>query len=145
VTRVERSAIIAHPAARLYRLVAEVERYPEFLPWCSRATETAESEDLTRATLEIDFHGIRQSFTTRNLHRRDESIVLTLVDGPFRRLDGHWTFRPLGPDACKVEFVLAWEFRSTLLERLVGPAFGRIANSIFEAFVRRADQPAEPA
>ncbi len=67
------------------------------------------------------------------------SIIMVLVDGPFRILDGQWIFKPLNPDSCKIEFRLHYEFSSKLLEKLLGPAFGHIANSLVDAFLKRAE------
>ena len=87
--------------------------------------------------------GLRQSFTTRNIHEMDRRVLMELVDGPFSRLDGVWEFTPLGDGkqrACKVEFTLSYGFSSTTLAALVGPVFDRIAGSLVDAFVKRADQ-----
>jgi ribosome-associated toxin RatA of RatAB toxin-antitoxin module len=138
MTSVERSALVSHPAAVMYGLVTDIEKYPEFLPWCKAARVNTVEGALVQATIEIDFHGIRQQFTTRNRNTPFESVVLDLVEGPFRHLEGRWTFSPLTAEACKIEFAMRYQFRSTLLERLVGPIFGQIANRMVDAFVRRA-------
>lgn len=91
------------------------------------------------ATLSIDYRGVRQRFTTRNAMQAGERIDMQLVDGPFRRLDGTWAFTPLAPRACRVDFRLAYELASPLLARAIGPAFAHIANTLVDAFVRRAD------
>jgi ribosome-associated toxin RatA of RatAB toxin-antitoxin module len=82
---------------------------------------------------------VRAHFTTDNANVPPESIVITLNHGPFRHLHGEWRFRALAADACKVEFELAYQFASHLLERVVGPVFSHIANSFIDAFVRRAE------
>lgn len=135
---VKRSVLVAHPAARMFDLVDAVESYPEFLPWCSGATVQHRDEARTRATLVIHYHGIRHSFTTENLKRPPHEMWIRLVDGPFRSLDGRWCFVALGEDGCRVEFRLHYEFSSRLLEKLVGPVFHYIANTLVEAFVRQA-------
>ncbi len=91
------------------------------------------------ARIDIDYHGVRAHFTTDNANHRPESIVVTLKDGPFRHLHGEWRFIALAPDACKIEFELAYEFKTHILERVVGPVFSHIANTFIDAFVRRAE------
>ena len=136
---VERSALVGHRAATMYALVDDIESYPRFLPWC-RATEVKlRDAERTIATIHIDYRGVRQAFTTDNSKQPDESIAMKLVEGPFRQLEGLWQFRPLGEDASKVELRLAYQLASPVLARLVGPVFEGIANSMVDAFVRRAD------
>jgi ribosome-associated toxin RatA of RatAB toxin-antitoxin module len=142
MTRVERSALVAYPAEQLFALVADIERYPQFLPWCRAARIDHREGDEVQATLEIDFHGLRQRFSTRNTEEAPRSITLALVSGPFKRLSGLWRFTALGEAACKVELTLEYEFGSLLLSRMVGPVFGRIANTMVDAFVKRAAQVA---
>jgi len=135
---VQRSALVPYPATLMYGLVADVERYPEFLPWCSSARIDSADGAAVLATLEIYFRGLRQRFTTRNVGTPPAALTVELVQGPFRHLNGHWTFIPLAAGASKIEFSMQYEFRSAVLERLVGPVFGQIANTMVDAFVRRA-------
>lgn len=136
---VERSALVPHPSARLYALVADIESYPQFLPWCSTATIQVREPHCVEATIGIDFRGIRQSFTARNTLEAEQAITIALVRGPFRSLNGLWRFRELAPAACKVELQMRYEFASALLERLAGPVFNHIAITLVDAFIRRAD------
>ena len=95
------------------------------------------------ARVGMSIGGLRQSFTTKNQHQEDRQVVMSLVDGPFSQLDGQWDFTPLGDgtqSACKVEFRLTYGFSSNTLARLVGPVFDKIASSLVEAFVKRADE-----
>ena len=87
----------------------------------------------------IDYHGVRQSFTTENTHVPPTRMQMTLVEGPFSQLDGEWRFTALRDDACKVEFDLNYEFSSKLLEKLIGPVFSKIADSFVESFRKRAE------
>jgi ribosome-associated toxin RatA of RatAB toxin-antitoxin module len=123
----------------MYSLVDDVVRYPEFLPWCGAAEILSRDEQNVHAALQINYKGIKQRFSTRNHVEAPKLIEITLVEGPFRHLDGRWRFTPLGSDACKVEFALRYEFSSRMLEKLVGPVFNYIANSFVDAFVKRAD------
>ena len=136
---VRRSVLVPYGAAAMFDLVDRVELYPEFLPWCGGALILATREGGKTARLDIDYHGVRAHFTTDNVNRAGESIVITLRDGPFRHLHGEWRFLPLAPDACKIELALAYEFATHVLERAVGPVFGHIANTFIDAFVRRAE------
>ena len=129
-----------HSAAQMFALVDDVARYPEFLPWCGGTQVLEQRDDGKTARLDIDYHGVRAHFTTDNVNAPRESIIVTLRDGPFRHLHGEWTFRALAPDACKVEFALAYEFSTHILEGIVGPVFAHIANTFIDAFVKRADK-----
>ncbi|MCU0897500.1 MAG: type II toxin-antitoxin system RatA family toxin [Burkholderiales bacterium] len=136
---VERSALVAHRAATMYALVENVEAYPQFLPWCRAAEVRLRDTERTVATIHIDYRGVRQSFTTENAKQPDAAIAMRLVEGPFRKLEGLWQFHALAEDASKVELRLAYQLASPVLARLVGPVFEGIANSMVDAFVRRAD------
>ena len=124
----------------MFALVDAAEAYPEFLPWCSGATVMLRDATRTRATIHVNYHGVRQSFTTDNTKEPPEKMTIRLVEGPFRVLDGEWRFKPLAEDACKIEFCLHYEFSSRILEKLVGPVFSYIANTMVDAFVKRADK-----
>jgi ribosome-associated toxin RatA of RatAB toxin-antitoxin module len=137
--RTKKSVLVPYSAAEMFGLVDRIEVYPEFLPWCGGAHVIETHEGGKTARIDIDYHGVRAHFTTDNANRPPESIVVTLKDGPFRHLHGEWRFTPLTPKACKVEFELAFEFATHLLEKLVGPVFGHIANTLIDAFVRRAE------
>ena len=123
----------------MFDLVDRVERYPEFLPWCGGSHVIEEHPGGKTARIDIDYHHIKAHFTTDNVNRVPESIIVTLRHGPFRHLHGEWRFLPLSDDACKVEFELAYEFATHVLEMAVGPVFGHIANTFIDAFVRRAE------
>jgi ribosome-associated toxin RatA of RatAB toxin-antitoxin module len=122
----------------MFDLVADVEKYPEFMPWCGGATVLERDEEGMKASVVISFAGVRQTFTTRNRHEPPELITLELVDGPFSTLTGRWEFVELAPDACKVLFTMRYAFSSRALEAVVGPVFNRIATSFIDSFTRRA-------
>lgn len=136
---VEKSMLVEYPAEKMFSLVDDVERYPEFLPWCGGAEILSRDEHTVHAALHINYKGIKQRFSTRNRVQTPSLIEITLIEGPFRHLDGRWSFTPLGAQACKVEFALHYEFVNRLLEKLVGPVFSYIANSFVDAFVKRAE------
>jgi ribosome-associated toxin RatA of RatAB toxin-antitoxin module len=136
--RIARSAIVEHSAQEMYALVDDIERYPGFLPWCSDA-RVDEVDGRKRATLTVGLRGLRQSFTTLNDNRPPEAIDMQLVEGPFRSFSATWRFRPLGEGACKIEFTMEYEFASAVLGRLLEPLFDQIADTMVDAFQRRAD------
>ena len=123
----------------MFDLVAKVEDYPQFLPWCGGVEVRERGEGGIVATLAIHYHGVRQRFTTSNQNTPSTSIRMALVDGPFKILDGLWTFKALRDDACKIDLDLHYEFSNLLLEKLVGPVFGIIANSMVDSFCQRAE------
>lgn len=136
---VERSALVLYSAEHMYSLVEDIESYPLFLPWCS-GTEVHERDDhRTVATIHVDYHGLRQQFTTENAKTPGERIDMRLLDGPFKSLDGLWTFKPLNDENSKVQLRLSYELSGFILERLGGPVFNYIANTFVDSFVRRAD------
>ena len=137
---VEKSVLVSHSAQHMFDLVDAVESYPEFLPWCQRATVLYRDSTRTRATIHVNYHGAKQSFTTENTKEPPRVMTIRLVEGPFRVLDGEWRFTALAERACKIEFRLHYEFSSKLLEKLVGPVFTYIANTMVDAFVHRADK-----
>lgn len=139
MAEIEKSVLVGYSAAQMFRLVDTVENYPEFLPWCGGATAKIQSDQIVHATVHINYHHIKHSFTTENRRTPPELIEMTLLDGPFEHLDGHWRFIPLSENACKIEFRLHYTFSHKLLEKLVGPVFYVIANNFVEAFVERAE------
>src|SRR5688572_11009383 len=138
MAEVNKSVLVSYSASQMFALVDAVEKYPEFLPWCGATTLIFRDDDLTRATIHIAYRGIRQSFTTENSKHKPHLMEIGLVEGPFKMLHGSWRFTDLGGVGCKVELSLRYEFASRILEKLVGPVFGYIANSMVDAFVQRA-------
>jgi ribosome-associated toxin RatA of RatAB toxin-antitoxin module len=140
---VHKSVLIWYSAQEMFALVTDVASYPEFLPWCDRAAVLAEDEQGMDAEVGIAFGGIHQTFTTRNEHVAGREVRMKLVEGPFSRLDGEWKFIALGGSeqrACKVELELHYGFDNAALSALVGPVFDKIAGSLVDAFVKRAEQ-----
>lgn len=138
--RVARSAIVQRPADSLYALVERIEDYPHFLPWCTGSTVNERTEAHTVATIEIGVGGLGQSFTTENFNRPGESIEMRLVRGPFRRFQARWDFTPLGTSATRIAFCVEYEFSSALLARTLEPVFRRIADTMVDAFTKRAER-----
>jgi ribosome-associated toxin RatA of RatAB toxin-antitoxin module len=138
MARVDKSVLVSQPASRMFALVDDVEAYPAFLPWCGGARVLYKDSATTVARIDINYHHVRQSFTTRNHKQEPHRMDILLEKGPFKRLAGHWRFVALGTEGCRVEFSLEYEFASRIWEKLFGPAFNYIANTLVDAFVKRA-------
>ena len=137
---IRRSAIVEHSADEMYRLVDDVESYPRFLPWCQEArVETVGGK--RHATLTVGMRGIRQSFTTLNDSRPNEAIDLRLIRGPFKHFKAEWRFIPLSASACEIVYSMHYEFASRVIGKLLEPLFDQIADTMVDAFTRRADDP----
>ncbi len=136
---VRKNALVPYPAGAMFDLVAGVEDYPTFLPWCGGTEVHHRDSDGMVATIRIAYAGLSQSFTTENRHDRPMRIELKLRDGPFSRLHGVWTFKTLTVDACRIDLTLDYQMRSGLAAQLLGPVFGQIAQSMVDAFVNRAE------
>jgi ribosome-associated toxin RatA of RatAB toxin-antitoxin module len=137
--RVERSVLVPYSAEEMFGLVVSVKDYPKFLPWCAGARVRAQPNGEVEATVQIDYRGVKSEFTTRNHNESPRLIRMQLVDGPFRRLGGEWTFVQLREDACKVHLNLHFQFASGLVGRALAPVFEAIAGSLVDAFTRRAE------
>jgi ribosome-associated toxin RatA of RatAB toxin-antitoxin module len=143
---VKKSVLLWYSTHEMYSLVTAVEDYPQFLPWCARAEVLDQTAQGMKARLTLAYGGMRHAFTTLNQHVEDRSVLVGLVDGPFSLLDGTWQFMPLGaagdaPErACKVELDLRYAFSSSTLEAVVSPVFDRVASTLVDSFVHRAEQ-----
>lgn len=131
----------------MFDLVSDVASYPQFLPWCDRASVVQRHADGQTAEIGLNFRGLRQSFSTCNTHVQLLGGVmedrLQLVSGPFSKLDGVWRFTPVGGadmGSCKIELQLSYDFDNVAMAAVVGPVFDWIASSLVDAFVKRAEQ-----
>ena len=139
---VRKSAIVPCSCESMFGLVEDIEAYPDFLPWCSGTEVFERSPGITRARLDVSYHGLRTHVSTLNRKHAPERIELEFQEGPFERFGGEWRFSPLGEEGCKVELALEYEFASRALAKLLGPLFGDIADTMVESFVRRAESVA---
>jgi ribosome-associated toxin RatA of RatAB toxin-antitoxin module len=137
---INKSALVPYSPAEMFGLVDDIEAYPEFLPWCRKTHVISRDEDTVRATIELSKGGVEKAFTTCNRNQKNKMIEIRLVDGPFKRLDGYWRFDPLGEEGCRISLALEFEFASRMLGMVVGPVFNQIANSLVDAFQKRARQ-----
>ena len=135
---VKRSALIAESPARMYQLINDIERYPEFVPYCAAARIDSRKGNEVVATLNIKRGPLRAEFTTRNLLEPDKRILMQFVSGPFRVLEGLWTLTPLGDLGCRVELEMRFEFANRVAGTLFEPLFEDTAASLVDAFVKRA-------
>ena len=127
----------------MFALVTQVALYPQFLPWCDQAAVLTVDANGMTAEVGIAFGGIHQKFITHNTHVEGRQVLMKLIKGPFSNLDGAWNFIPVGDGsqrACRVDLQLNYGFDNIALSALVGPVFDRIAGSLVDAFVKRAEQ-----
>ena len=140
---VQKSVLIWYSPQEMFDLVTSVQQYPQFLPWCDQTRVLEQDDSGMLAEVGIALSGIRHSFVTRNLHEPGRRVQMQLVKGPFSRLDGDWHFHTVGDGsqrAARVELLLNYGFDSVTLSKVVGPVFDRIAASMVDAFVKRAEQ-----
>jgi ribosome-associated toxin RatA of RatAB toxin-antitoxin module len=124
----------------MYALVNDVDAYVEFLPWCRASRVVSLTEGGYIGEIEVAKAGIVQSFQTRNLITPEERVSITLEEGPFKHLHGDWRFIALREDASKVELKLEFEFTGRIMNAAFGAVFSQIANSMVDAFCKRAGE-----
>lgn len=140
---IHKSVLIWYSPAEMFALVTDIASYPQFLPWCDHAHVREQQEHGMTAEVGMAMAGLRKSFVTRNTHEKDARVTMELVEGPFSHLYGDWRFLPVGDGtqrACKVELDLSYDFSSRTLATLVGPVFDRIAATLMDAFIARAEK-----
>jgi len=135
---VERSAIVPFLSAQMFALVNDVARYPEFLPWCIGAHSEQLSDSEVLATVKVHKGVLRTTFTTRNTLRSDAQILMRLVEGPFRNLQGEWRFEAIGERSSRVFLRVEFEFKKRLLAAALNPLFEAMCSTMVDAFVLRA-------
>ena len=135
-----------HAASDMFDLVADVERYPEFVPMCSAMqvrsrTDKGDGVAQIVAAMTVSFKLIRQTYTSRvTLDRPNLNILVEYLDGPFSRMQNRWEFHPGGEDACEVVFFIDYEFKSRTLAMLMGAMFDTVFRRMAQAFEQRADK-----
>jgi len=138
--QISRTALVPYSAEQMYQLVNDVKSYPQFLPGCSGSRVLDESDSQMMAAVDVSKAGISKTFTTRNILVSNQSIIMQLVDGPFRKLMGGWKFTPIDDDACRIEFQLDFEFTNKLIELAFGRVFKELAGNMVQAFTVRAKE-----
>ncbi len=138
MSAIHKSALVHFSADAMRELVADIESYPEFLPWCRSSKVLSRVDNVVEAELDIAWSGLNKSFATRNTLTKLGSINMQLISGPFRNLDGVWQFLPLREDASKISLELEFEFSSKLNQLAFGAVFNQICNTMVNAFTNRA-------
>jgi len=139
MTIITRSALVLFTPDQIFDLVNDVESYPSFLPWCRSSKVISKSEEEITASLDLAKGGIHHMFTTRNKLINGESIAISLVDGPFEHLEGHWQFTPIGDNqGCRITLNMDFEFSNRIISMALGPIFTQISGSLVDAFCKRA-------
>lgn len=139
MSTIVRSALVGYSALQMYALVEKIEAYPEFLPWCQSARVLERGDTKTIAALAVGLKGLKQSFTTENVNTHGQSIDMRLVEGPFKSFRAAWKFQRLSEAAARIEFSMKHEFSSRLLAKALDPLFDHIADTMVDAFIRRAE------
>jgi ribosome-associated toxin RatA of RatAB toxin-antitoxin module len=137
---VKKNVIVNHSTDQMFNLVDRIEDYPLFLPWCGGSQIIERNDKITKASIHIKYSGVNQSFTTQNTKNYPHRIDLKLINGPFKKLEGFWVFKPINQDGCHIEFQLHYEFSNFILDKLISPVFSQIANAFVDGFVTQADK-----
>jgi len=135
---IRRSALVTFSPEQMFDLVIDVERYPEFLPWVAGAVLHQKSDHDLLASMEMQRGAVRERFTTRNTFERPGFMSLQLVQGPFRTLDGRWTFVPVGEVGTRIGLEMRFEFANPVVSLLFGKAFEQSCSMLIDAFIARA-------
>ena len=142
MTTIERSALVAHSAEQMFDLVNETERYPERFGWCKGADVEEHTATRSVARLDVGLGAFKTWFKTDNTLQRPERIHMHLLAGPFKSLEGEWSFKALAPHACKVQLTLRFEPGSLLLAPVLAMGLQALADRMVDDFIRAADQDA---
>jgi len=129
--------IVAYSPEQMYDLVADVEHYPEFLPWVLRVRPSHRNTNVIEAEVEVGFKAFRESFTSRNTMIPKTSIQVEYLNGPFRYLNNHWVFHKHAK-GCEIEFYIDFELKNGLLKLMLGPLFNEAVRIMVRAFEKRA-------
>jgi len=136
---IKKNKVIPYRHEQMYALVNDVNRYREFVPFCTQSTVISQTEDEIKATLAFARGGLAKSFTTLNRLQPHKMIEIRLVDGPFRHLEGFWQFEELGEGQSRVSLDLEFDFSAKLVAMMFGPLFEQIAHRLVDAFCKRAE------
>ena len=138
--QVRKTVLMPYPAESMFDIIEQAEHYPHFIPWCSAAEILERTEELVAARVSMRVAGLTLWLETRNPKRRPEWLQLKMVRGPLRRFEGEWRLTPLNAWACRIDFTLTYEIGDGVIERVAGPVFARMADSMVDAYVARAER-----
>ncbi len=138
ISVVQKSALVKFSAQQMFDLVADIDAYPQFLPWCSGSRILKREGDIVEGQIDIAKAGFHKSFATRNRLDHGGKIFMSLLEGPFKSLEGVWTFMPLREDASKISLDLEFEMSGVLANLAFGPVFNQICNTMVTSFTERA-------
>ncbi len=138
MSEVHKNALVKFSAQQMFDLVADIDAYQEFLPWCSGSRVIQRNGDIVDGEIQISKAGFNKTFATRNRNVPYEKIYMNLLDGPFSSLEGEWTFQALREDASKISLDLNFEISGTLANLAFGPVFNQICNTMVSSFIQRA-------
>ena len=122
----------------IFNLINNIEKYPDYLPWCTKTEVNHESENIINGTIFISKSFIKWNFSTKNTIKKNKSIHLSLIDGPFEELNGKWSFVSIDKHHTKVSLEMNYKFKNSLIELSIEPIFTTIMNSILQSFVSQA-------
>ncbi len=141
MTTITRSSLVLFTPEQMFNLVNDVEAYPSFLPWCRASKIISKTDDSVDASLDLAKGGIHHVFSTRNRLVQDKSIDISLIDGPFQHLEGHWQFAMIGDNqGCRIQLDMDFEFSNRIVSMALGPIFTQISGSLVDAFCKRAQE-----
>lgn len=140
MTVINKSAVVAYSPAQMFDLVNDIEQYSQFVPYCVNSQVIEKNEDEIHASLTFAGAGIHKSFSTVNRLQPHKMVEMRLVNGPFKSLEGFWTFEPVDTHLCRITLNLEFEFSTGVLKMLFGPVFNQVASLLVDAFHTRAEQ-----
>ncbi|MFQ3266197.1 MAG: ribosome-associated toxin RatA of RatAB toxin-antitoxin module [Colwellia sp.] len=137
---ISRSALVMYSVDQMYQLINDIPAYPHFLPDCNDSKVISQDDQSVTAALLVSKGGLSKWFTTKNTLISNDKIHLSLVSGPFKKLEGYWLLTALSDDACKVSLELEYEFSNKLVSLAFGKVFGHFSNSLVKVFTQRAKE-----
>ena len=137
---ISKSVITPFTPAQMYALVSDIENYKNYLPWCPSSQVLKRDGNKITGRVDISYLKVKAHFTTENINCENQRIDLSLVDGPFKQLKGHWLFTPLGTTGCKIEFKLDYAFSNFIIQKVIGTVFEMVIKNIVDSFVKKAHE-----
>lgn len=138
--KIIKKSLVQRPVESMYRLVENVEEYPNFLPWCEGSSSIIQADGSIVATLDIVFKGIPLTFSTINLHNPPNKITMKLSKGPFKSMYGYWEFIEIDKSSCQINFFLEYSFSNFIVEKTTGYIFNELSQSLMDSFIKRSEK-----